>query len=740
MAGDAMEVMPMSPRQSPAGFGNAVLAWGRSRRGRMIIAAVVVILLGLMGVRHSETISAKYLSSNYHLPSWRPYLPNLPSIITSPLRPSNTTLELENGERKHVPSRLRKGTPNFHLLMNTLTDSPEFCKTTMAGTILNYPPPTVINLFQQFNSQAEREKARLKSIYHHLKNKKFVKKEDLVLIVDGEDTWFQLPSDVIIRQYQNIVADANKRLREQYGVDEKGLQKFNQTIIFGAEKVCEGDEVACKNAPYSPLPSNIYGRQTGKEKIYSPARYLDSGMVMGPVFDMRNLYEIAVQRFDSHNQAATAQSVLSTIFGEQQLARSTESTKGTSSDDQKWFSWFGGRAGTSTENSETTNATPEDDQRHEFSIGLDYTHTIFQPFQHTTEDELIPVSHDNSTDLTIYHHADTPTPILNIPTALQQARPPFWTPDLSRNDPTPENHKPTYIEPLQYQQQLDDLKPRDTSWADIALIQNTYTGAIPAIFHLKLPPYASNERRHLSSDSELVDTRRLTPRKPEARTTPTANLTWDSLWYAGYERALLRKSLRMPQSPIGAHFAAVGGDQMWDQRGGRGGVWTEKEDLWFPWGEVDGVCGTLAQLQQIFSDGKGVWLHEHEGHAEQNRVKEEKELKEKLEEARKHEEEERKKKEQERKKKIEMEEKKKADMERKKQEQEKAKAEKEMDKEEGEGEKKQQGTGEQGDGERKETLQPHVEHAETEPKLEKGSQPANKNGRRKWQGCHTSCQ
>jgi hypothetical protein len=131
----------------------------------------------------------------------------------------------------------------------------------------------------------------------------------------------------------------------------------------------------------------------------------------------------------------------------------------------------------------------------------------------------------------------------------------------------------------------------------------------------------------------------------------------------------------MPQSPIGFHFAAVGGDQMWDQRGGRGGVWTEKEDLWLPWGEVDGVCGTLEQLKRVFTDGKGVWLHEHEKDAEEKRLEAEKELREKIAEAQKHEEEERKKQEEESRKKKEQQEKKKLDQERKKAQQEKAKAE-----------------------------------------------------------------
>lgn len=56
MAGDAMEIMPMSPRRSPADLGNAVLQWAMSRRGRVLVITAVfaLVFLGLSGVRHSE--------------------------------------------------------------------------------------------------------------------------------------------------------------------------------------------------------------------------------------------------------------------------------------------------------------------------------------------------------------------------------------------------------------------------------------------------------------------------------------------------------------------------------------------------------------------------------------------------------------------------------------------------------------------------------------------------------------
>jgi hypothetical protein len=72
-------------------------------------------------------------------------------------------------------------------------------------------------------------------------------------------------------------------------------------------------------------------------------------------------------------------------------------------------------------------------------------------------------------------------------------------------------------------------------------------------------------------------------------------------------------------------------------------VWTEAEQIWLPWGEVDGVCGSLWQLQDVFSDGKGVWLHELEVNGEEGRVTEEQEYRNKMQDEKRKEEERRKK-------------------------------------------------------------------------------------------------
>jgi hypothetical protein len=130
-----------------------------------------------------------------------------------------------------VPQQLKKTTPNFHLVLTAITDDDAFCKTSLSGMLLNYPPPTVVNLYQEFDNDIQRERDTLQGIRHYLHNNKYVQDDDLMLIVDGENSWFQLPSDVMIKQYVRVLEDANARLLVRYGTDKNGHQKFNQSIL-----------------------------------------------------------------------------------------------------------------------------------------------------------------------------------------------------------------------------------------------------------------------------------------------------------------------------------------------------------------------------------------------------------------------------------------------------------------------------------------------------------------------------
>lgn len=484
--------------------------------------------------------------------------------------------------------------------------------------LLKYPPPTAVNLYTAFETDVRWERDTLNSTLGYLSNARYVQDEDLVLIVDGQESWFQLPSDVIVLQYKRVLADANVRLLEKYGLNEDGYQRFNQTIVFGAEKMCQSDDMACKYVPQSLLPPGLYANENERRIAEMPAKFLNSKMVMGPANDLRALYAAALKKLESgRSQSQTMQSVFATLFGEQQLRRDAIAKENKPVGEKiKEFLPGVKSSTTSEQKSDGLNVTPDNSTKHEFSIGLDYTHTLFQSFIYCVEDELVPLLHDNSTDNSKYYHPDAWTQYLSLPPALSETKPPFWRPDLVKHNPSP-NEKPAYIDKLEISLDLDYLPKRTLPWSKIPLIQNTYTGAVPAVL--------------LNNPTAMWGT--------AGNHAPTANITWYDMWYSPHRRALLRNYFRTIQSSSGYHDSLVGGDRAWDQRGGRGGVWTASDQIWLPWGEVDGVCGTLGQLKEVFSDSKGVWLHEKEENSEQVRLNEEMDLAKKIEEERKEEEE-----------------------------------------------------------------------------------------------------
>ncbi|KAF2812463.1 uncharacterized protein BDZ99DRAFT_439610, partial [Mytilinidion resinicola] len=484
---------PASPGYAPGNKWDALLQLAKGRRGRTLIISAVfaVVMCGLLFQSSAESLSYKNLSSldNYHLPSWK----TNPTEVSEPIEiftPSNMTLEIENGAIKNVPSHLKKETPNFHLLMPATKDNSDFCKTVVSAMIMDYPAPTIINFGEQFKNITELERAKVKNILNYLSDRKNVRDDDLVMIVDGQDVYFQLPSEVLVKQYQNILAEANRRLKDKYGViypkDGAARAMYNQTVVWGADKLCwaeQGNATACPTVPESPLPTNTYGLETDDTELLSRAKYLNAGTVIGPAKDLRAIFASTLPKMvEVNGTEPTAQYIFSTLFSEQETARE-EALKAAKTVSGAWRGWLSSKNRPPTD--KNTTAPP----RLEFSMGLDYAHLLFQPTTSTAPKELVSLPHSEMQTL---HHVYTPTPPLTLPDALLDLPPPYHTLDPSK-DPSP-NPLPYLIKPLVHDDKLDNLPAANKPWVEIQLWTNTYTGAVPALLHLNQPAAAPKPR------------------------------------------------------------------------------------------------------------------------------------------------------------------------------------------------------------------------------------------------------
>ena len=485
---------------------------------------------------------------------------------------------------------LKKSNPSFHLLVPASKRNPLLCKTLLSSFVLGYPSPTLINYGKVFEGQGwdnGTHAGKIRGVYDYLNGGKDMKDDDLVLIIDGFDVWFQLPPEIMIRRFHGMLAGADERLRRRYGMvtrekeDSAGgkarIQKYKQKVILGADKICwpnGAEDPACAAVPFSTLSKDIYGPETDKdpESFLARPRFLNSGNIIGSVADVRAIYEYAVQKVENEGRGIFGdQFVFAEIFGEQEFQRETarQSSQGVGG---QWLNWLSNAIGSSdsplSTNKTINNMTVVSGQNYEFGIGLDYGSELFQTMTHSWDDVEFVKYNDSEVLAEVQEkHPSLRSLPFSLPSDLQRLKDPFWY-----ASPGNHNNESQDVILLPFSSKLDDVG-KEPTWDEVPLATNLFAGSIPALIHL-------------NGDKSILET------------------LWPSTWFHPYARALLRRYVRSPQGPIAAKAAAAGGQTWWDTRGGRGGVWTDRE-TWMSWGEV---CRETEP--EVFGDGKGTWMKE----------------------------------------------------------------------------------------------------------------------------------
>ncbi|KAL2207295.1 hypothetical protein CC79DRAFT_1333094 [Sarocladium strictum] len=258
---------------------------------------------------------------------------------------SLSTLEVDvvhDSASKELPKHLQDR--RFVLVIPATSPNTDMCKTVATALALGYPSPVIINWgvdhrpitkwkgganlpkipgFVQYLDAAMHPEA-------HSSEK--LKENDLVLMVDAYDVWFQLPAEVLVQRYHNINAEANERLRQQWPTE--GYMPMRQTIVAGSGKNCHprdpksGSNLRCDIWPESPLRADLYGPETEKnETLYRNhrPRYINGGLYMGPAGDMRRLFRRAQQKMEAGINKGihmySEQGIPGEVFAEQETWR-----------------------------------------------------------------------------------------------------------------------------------------------------------------------------------------------------------------------------------------------------------------------------------------------------------------------------------------------------------------------------------------------------------------------------------
>jgi hypothetical protein len=412
----------------------------------------------------------------------------------------------------------------------------------------------LINWGQEFNSSNPLNEGRLSGVLKYINTLGPERDDDLVLVIDGYDTWMQLRPGVLIERYFDINERANCRIQSRLGQDAVLKERIQQRIVFSAQKQCslDADDPGCYAAPESTLPRDVYGPQTDKyvldeenPDIKFRPRYLNSGVGMGDVAAMRKLFGHALEKTKATANHESNQNIFAQIFGEQEFQREVIRRKYMNKNGDNRF-----------QDSDPAALLIEltDGSHFEFGIGLDYESLL----GHSTmfaEYESEWIRHNDSTFITEVSRIQgiSPPRISRVPEDITRSLRPFWSANGAK-----------------------DGLPQDLDWGNVPLHTNLWTGNVPAIIH---------HNAHIQNMASLKETH------------------WTRTWFQSHARILMDLHTTEPYKPVAILKDAIQEVAYWSPFMTKWETRTSDPDQEWIWWEQS--CRGFEE--EIFRDGKGNW-------------------------------------------------------------------------------------------------------------------------------------
>ncbi|KAB8346167.1 hypothetical protein FH972_023213 [Carpinus fangiana] len=390
----------------------------------------------------------------------------------------------------------------IHLLIPAAEPDAELCKCILTSHILGYPTPTLIGWNKTIEDPDHDWRmdgnhiAKIVAIQNYFGSRKPAE-EDVLLVVDGYDTWFQLPPSVLLSRFHRINAENLQRTRAYVGPSAADEEDIQQAVIFSAQKECGAASIVhwdinrhpmCYSVPQSPMRRDLYGR--GTDAMAGPAhnlstklrpKFLSSGFIMGRAVEMANLIDAAHYLVHEMDHGGSDQLIFAKLFGEQSWRREYV---------RRWHMSKLGRAYDSFKRVLGISApSPLDvDPAHpdhvpmstskspppELGIGLDYGLEMVNTAVWSEFDGRFLV-HDSTKSLyqqQVDAGVDVSPPRLKapLPKDILSAKPPFQL--LQAGGKNVESNAEVIATP----------------WSDVPLYTNTFTGSVPVALHLNGNP------------------------------------------------------------------------------------------------------------------------------------------------------------------------------------------------------------------------------------------------------------
>ena len=230
-------------------------------------------------------------------------------------------------ETKVVQAFYHHDDQKFHLIVPATRTNINLCQLFISAGILGYPAPTLINWGGEEDPEDEyaAHLAKVQGVLDFLDGFAPEQQDDLLLMVDGYDVWFQLPLDILVGRYNALVAQLEDRNRQQFSNEVLERHEIKDSVIFGPDKLCWPDDplrLACWAVPDSPLTAQAFGPDTDHGIIdHNRPRWLNSGTIMGSISGVRKVFAATLARIHSDYSSNSDQLYFAQLYGEQSYSR-----------------------------------------------------------------------------------------------------------------------------------------------------------------------------------------------------------------------------------------------------------------------------------------------------------------------------------------------------------------------------------------------------------------------------------
>jgi hypothetical protein len=361
----------------------------------------------------------------------------------------------------------------FHLLIPATSSGRDLCKLLLSTQILGYPTPVLINYGAAEDADPYvQHLAKVEGLLNYLEKQESANPdtEDLVLIIDGYDVWFQLRPDVLIKRFYESNKQAYKRLVDQYGTEIVKKNNMKQSVIFGPDKLCwpiDYSRPACWAVDPGNLDPHAFGPQTSSEhEELTHPRWLNSGTIMGTTQELIDVFRATLHDIQTNYVTNSDQYYFAEIYGRQEFARLSQKPELLIERKKEMY-------GVTVENKTDNGTRAEPDlsgqNRTEYFIGIDYKSEMFQTLAFWKQ------------FLTWSRGRDSWQPPLGARDMLPYTVTNSSVYDTRLAGDIVSSEKP--FSSLKESENEGDRNMATTRWSDVELLRNTVSRLNPVIIH-----------------------------------------------------------------------------------------------------------------------------------------------------------------------------------------------------------------------------------------------------------------